>query len=413
MKTWRNFSQLVTMENAWKKDGRNLDPADLSIIKNGSIVFDDEKIHWVGPDCDFPTEYREVKAEYFRKKVLIPEMVDCHTHVVFGGDRAQEYSMRLNGADYEQIAIAGGGILNSMNGTNDKSKDELFNESVEKIKRIHSYGVGTVEVKSGYGLNFDKEHEISHVIHDLKKHFEGRVQIKNTFMAAHAVPAEYKSSSEFMEEVVIPLLERLAPKKIIDAVDIFHERNYFDEKDTELIFEKAKEFNIPVKSHADEFADNKGAILATKYGALSTDHLLMTGDDGIKALAESNTVATLLPGTGFFLGKPQANARKFLDAGCKVAIGSDYNPGSCHCDNVLLIASIAAPQYKMNISELWASITLNAAHALNMKDQGAITPGLKPRFTIFDVPTIDHVTYHWGRNLLFDEVPCDYLSSGR
>jgi Imidazolonepropionase and related amidohydrolases len=283
--------------------------------------------------------------------------------------------MRLNGADYQEIAKSGGGILNTMKGTQALSSEELFDISVDRVNRIHSYGVGTIEIKSGYGLTYSKEMELTKVIDKLKKHFYPKVQIKNTFMAAHAVPKEYKNSNEFMNSVVIPLLEELADKGIIDAVDIFHEKNYFDEKDTKLLFEKAQALGIDRKSHADEFFDNKGAILAANYQALSTDHLLRTEQDGIEALASSSTVATLLPGTGFFLGKPQANARRFLDEGVKVAIASDYNPGSCHCDNVILVASLAAPVYKMNIAELWSSITLNAAHALGIKNQGAVKQG--------------------------------------
>jgi imidazolonepropionase len=399
LKAFRNFSQIATLSGAAKKDGRRLLPEDLSIIENATIIFDADEIKWIGSDKKIPSEYIGIAAENFEGKCLLPELVDSHTHLVFGGDRATEYSMRLNGADYEAIGKAGGGILNTMKGTNALSRIELFNLAVERIETIHSYGVGTIEIKSGYALNYDKEFECSHVINDLKKHFAGKVKIKNTFMAAHAVPKDFKSSNEYLQQVVIPLLKALAIDNIIDAVDIFHENGYFDEIDTQQLFDVANFLNIPVKSHADEFCDNKGAILAAKNNALSTDHLLMTTEDGIESLANSDTVATLLPGTGFFLGKPQAQARKFLDAGVKVAIASDYNPGSCHCDNVLLIASLAAPHYKMNIAELWSSITLNASHALGLKDQGALIPGMKPYFTIFNTESIDKITYNWGKNL--------------
>ena len=186
---------------------------------------------------------------------------------------------------------------------------------------------------------------------------------------------------------------------MVDAVDIFHEKGYFDEEDAARLYREARELGIPLKCHADEFADSKAALLACSHGALSADHLLNTQADGIEALSKSETVAVLLPGTGFFLGKEQADARRFFDAGCKVAIGSDYNPGSCHFDNVLMCASIAAPLYKMNTAQLWSSITLNAAHALSLKDQGAIVPGLRPRFSFFRAESFDEITYSWGRNL--------------
>lgn len=398
VQVYKNFSQIVTLSGAWKKDGRKLLPDDLNIIENGSVVFDDNQILWVGETISLPQQYSEIKHTDFTGKIIFPEIVDSHTHLIFGGDRAQEYSMRLNGADYEAIASAGGGILNTMNGTNAMSRDDLFNSASERIDRIHSYGVGTIEIKSGYGLNFDKEYELSHIINDLKNKYKGKVQIINTYMAAHAIPKKYSSSSEYMNDVVFPLMEKLCEEEIIDVVDIFHEKGYFNDEDTKELLIKAKSLGIKSKTHADEFYDNKGAVLAAKYGAISTDHLLRTTSDGIEALANSSTVATLLPGTGFFLGKEQATARKFLDAGVKVAIGSDYNPGSCHSDNIILNASLAAPVYKMNIAELWASITMNGAAACGITNQGAIVKGLKPRFSIFKVDRADLVTYNWGRN---------------
>jgi imidazolonepropionase len=401
IKIFRNFSEIATLEGAHKKDGRNLSSDDLGLMKNASIVFDAEKILWVGPDSKLPDDFaeRDIPEIDVSGKVCVPELVDSHTHLVFGGDRAHEYSMRMNGATYEEIANAGGGILNSMKGTNALTRGELLKLSHARVKAIKAYGVGTIEVKSGYGLTFEKEYEISRVIHDLKNLARPDVQIINTFMAAHAVPKSFPSSYEYMRDVVLPLLDKLGEEQILDCVDIFHEQNYFSNDDVVALFERAKRWNINVKIHADEFNDNKGAILAVKYGALSADHLLATTEDGIKALAESSTVATLLPGTGLFLGKPQANGRALLDAGAKVAIASDYNPGSCHCDNLLMIASMAAPIYKMKQVELWTAITLNAAHAVGLKNQGALIQGMKPRFSVFNTDSIDRITYNWGKNL--------------
>lgn len=399
MKHYKNISQILTLSSAHSKDGRNLLPSDLSIIEKGSIVFDDEAILWIGQTSKLPEKYHKLPSQDLSGMTLTPELVDSHTHLLFGGDRAIEYSMRLNGADYQEIALSGGGILNTMNGTNTLSKEELFDLACERIETIHSYGVGTIEIKSGYGLNFEKEYECSHIIDALKKRFSPKVQIINTFMAAHAVPKEFSSSSEYMNQAVLPLLQKLSDEGVIDCVDIFHEKGYFSDADLRALFSKASELKINLKSHADEFHDNKGALLAASSAALSADHLLCTEDDGIKALANSNTVATFLPGTGFFLGKKQADARRFLDAGCKVAIASDFNPGSCHCDNLLLLSSFAAPHFKMNISELWSSITLNASHALGLKNQGVLKTGMRPRFSLFNTDGLDHITYNWGKNL--------------
>src|SRR5690606_39248632 len=224
--------------------------------------------------------------------------------------------------------------------------------------------------------------ELSLLIDRLKKHFYPRVQIFNTYLAAHDVPKDFSCSRDYLNQVVLPLLEKLAPLNIIDSVDIFHELNYFSDSDVRVLFSKDKELGIPRKVHADELNNNEGAALAAEFEALSADHLLKISDDGIQKLASSSTVATLLPGTAFFLGKPLAPARAMLDAGVKIAIASDYNPGSCHCDNVLLVASIAAAQLKMNITETWCGMTLNAAHALGLKNQGALIPGMRPRFSL-------------------------------
>ena len=398
MQVLKNLNQALTLKGAHEKKGRNLTPDDLGLIDRAAIVIENEKILWVGIQSELPEKYKNAEVIDCQGLVATPEIVDSHTHVVFGGNRSEEYSMRLNGADYQEIAKAGGGILSTMKMTRETSRDELFKKACESIERIHSYGVGTIEIKSGYGQTYEKEKELTLIIDDLKKHFAPKIQIKNTYLAAHAVPKDYKSSKDYMNQVVLPLFKELTEMNVLDAVDIFHEEGYFSTEDTRALFDLATERNVAVKSHADEFVDNLGAILACEYGALSTDHLLATTDDGIKKLSESSTVATLLPGTGYFLGKSQASARKFLDGGCQVAIASDYNPGSCHCDNLPLIASLAAPNLKLNQTELWAAITLNTSHALGLKDQGALVPGLKSRISLFECENLHEITYFWGRN---------------
>jgi imidazolonepropionase len=397
IKTYVHLSQLVTLKGAHQKDGRHLIEQDLSIIPDGAIVFNHDEIIWLGKTSELPAEFA-TSTYHLGGHVLTPELVDSHTHLVFGGDRSQEYTERLNGTPYEVIAEKGGGILFTMRETGKLSADELFDCASERIETIASYGVGTIEVKSGYGLSFQKEKEISLVIDRLKKRFHPRIQIFNTFMAAHDAPSGFTSSAEYMNLVVLPLLKELAPLNILDAVDIFHEKKFFTEQDCSKLFLLSKIFNIPRKIHADELNDNNGTELAVSFDALSADHLLKVSDKGIAQLASSSTVATLLPGTAFFLGKTLAPAKKMLDAGVKVALASDYNPGSCHCDNLLLIASLAAANLKMNQAQLWSSITLNAAHALGLKNQGALRVGMKPRFSLFKVPTLSHITYHWGKN---------------
>lgn len=398
-----NINQTLLLENAAKKDGRRLSPEDFDVLSNSCVIYDDA-IRFVGLEKDIPKELLDkvTTKKNLEGFVLTPEIVDCHTHLIFGGNRSKEYSMRLNGADYQKIAQAGGGILESSRGTNSISDNDLLDICSTRIKRLNSLGVGTIEIKSGYGLGFDEEYRLSKLIHKLKEEFSPKINIINTYMAAHAVPSTSANSTEYIKDICIPLMNKLSGENIIDAVDIFHEEGYFNQEDVKLLFDEAVKLNLRVKSHADEFQDNDGAALAVEYNALSTDHLLCSSTRGIQKLSESSTVATLLPGTGFFLGKPQADARAFLDAGVKVAIGSDYNPGSCHCDNVLLLASLAAPHYRINITELWTAITLNASHALGLMDQGSIQVGMKPRFSLFRANTIDEITYNWGNNLAVD-----------
>lgn len=399
MKVYNNISQLLTLEGAYLKDGRKLQEADLSIIEEASIVVDEDTIHWVGKTYDLPADYQKLPQIDLTGFIVTPEIVDSHTHLVFGGNRSFEYGLRLKGASYEEIASAGGGILHTANKTVHLSEDDLFKTACERVELIHSYGVGTIEIKSGYGLSYEAEYKLSKVIDRLKKHFSPRVQIINTYMAAHAVPKKFNSSMEFITEVVIPLMEKLQTEKIIDMVDIFHEKNYFTDEDVRLLFEKAQFLNLPVKMHADELNDNDGASIAAEYSALSADHLLQISDKGIRAIANSQTVATILPGTAFFLGKPLAPARHLLDAGAKVALASDYNPGSCHCDNLIMLASISAMNLKMKPVELWSALTLNAAHALGLSEQGALIPGLKPRMSMFKVGIHEEIFYNWGKNL--------------
>lgn len=398
IRVYTNFNEIVTMKGVHSKDGRHLLPDDLGIQKDGAIVLDEEKIIWVGHSANLPAQYFSAPTVKMHGHVLTPEIVDSHTHIVFGGDRAQEYADRLNGLSYEEIARRGGGILYTMQATNEASAEVLYQSAKERIERLHSYGTGTIEIKSGYGLNFEQEYELSLLIDRLKKHFTPRIQIFNTFLAAHDIPRNFTGSSQYLDEVVLPLLIKLAPLGVIDAVDIFHEKNYFSTEDTRRLFEKARELGIPRKIHADELNDNGGAALAVEFDALSADHLLKISAEGVKQLAASKTVATLLPGTAFFIGKPLAPARALLDAGAKVALASDYNPGSCHCDNLLLIASVAAPQLKLNQAELWASLVYNSAQALGLKRQGVISMAMKPRFSVFKAESLSHITYNWGRN---------------
>jgi imidazolonepropionase len=394
-----NISQILTLAGARAKDGRRLLPDDLDIIQHGKIVFNQNEILFVGKASD-QHHHKIDKVVDLIGHCVAPAYVDAHTHLVFGGDRSFEYVQKLNGESYQAIAAAGGGIVKTFHMTNNTTDDELFKSACARIDKIAALGIQTLEIKSGYSGTIDGEILLSKIIHRLKQKYHRKVSIFNTFMAAHAVPKEFGNSKNYMQQVVLPALEKLLPLKIIDAVDIFHEQNYFDDQDLAVLFSLAQKHHIATKLHADEFNDNAGAMLATKHNSLSADHLLCVSEQSIECLAKSKVVANLLPGTAFFLGKNQAPARKLLDAGVKVAIASDYNPGSCHFYNLPLIAAMAAPQYKMNIAELWASITLNAANALGCYDRGYIAAGAQPMINIFKCDRIEQISYAWGENLL-------------
>jgi imidazolonepropionase len=398
MKVYRHLSQVVTLDSAYQKNGRRLVPTDLSVIEDGAIAFNEKEILWVGKTAEIPVSFLAGDIIDLPGHILTPSITDSHTHLLFGGNRAREYSERLNGADYQTIANAGGGILYTMNETLKLSEDQLFKVGVERVLRLESYGIKTVEMKSGYALTQEGELRLLRAAKRIKNHFAGRVRIFSTFLGAHAIPKDFESSAAFLDEVVIPTLKMAHSENLVDCVDIFTEQGYFSTADTQKLFAIAKSLLLPTKIHADEFNDNGGASLAVTSQSLSADHLLQVSKKGIHDLSNSNTVATLLPGTAFFLGKTLAPARAMLDAGCKVALASDYNPGSSHVDNLLLVASMSAPSLKLNQAELWASITLNASAALGFLDQGALVVGMRPTFALFQVNDLSEVTYNWGRN---------------
>ncbi len=398
MRGYRHLSQILTLEGALKKDGRRLLPDDLSVIQDGAIVFDDQAILWVGPSSHIPAQFSAASFTDLPGHVLTPGLVDSHTHLLFGGNRAGEYVRRLNGEDYQAIARGGGGILYTVAETLKLSEAQLVELGRERINRIAGYGVTTLEMKSGYALSLEGELRLLRAAHTLKRVFAGRVEIVSTFLGAHAVPSAFATSQDFLRSVVLPTLQQAAREGIVDLVDIFCEEGYFSLQDGRELFREAHRLGLGLKVHADEFTDGGGAELAVAFGALSADHLLRTSDAGIRSLAKSDTVATLLPCTAFFLGKPLARARDFLDAGCRVAIASDFNPGSSHVDNVLLVASIAAAPLGLNVAELWAAIGLNAAAALGKRDRGALVPGMRPQFALFEVSDAAEISYSWGRN---------------
>jgi imidazolonepropionase len=398
LKIFRNISQVATLKGVLEKDGRSLLPEDLSIIEHAACVFDHEKIIWVGKDQDLPGEYLNDSENTLNLsgQCLIPQLIDSHTHLVFAGNRANEFSMRLNGASYEEIASRGGGIQSTVNATRLADNEHLLSLARKRVHQMAKQGIGTIEIKSGYGLSYADEKRLNLIIDQLKQEFAPKITILNTFLAAHAIPAEFSSADEYLDQVVFPLLNEDDFRTKIDFVDIFVEENYFTIQQAHSLFKRCQRYGLPVKIHADELSDTNGAKIACEFKAISADHLICINQKNIELLAKSNTVATMLPGTSLFLGKPLAPAKKLAEVGARLAIASDYNPGSCNFNNLLQIASMGAVQYQLNTAQALSAITFNAAKALNIDLHGAIVPGYRPRFTRYQTDKIENLFYHWG-----------------
>lgn len=394
---FQGFSEILTLKNCVDKDGKNLSYADLSIIKDGSIIIDDNNILWVGKSSDVPSQYlSQINKTYDCKgKIATPALVDSHTHLLFQGNRSHEYFMRLSGASYEEIAKSGGGITYTSSETNNATEAELYLLGLKRLEDFYKLGVIAVEIKSGYCLTLEGELRMMRVIDKLAKTNPFKIFIHRTLMSAHAVPQSI-TKEEYIQSVVIPSINQCAQEGLVDSVDIFHEVNYFSEDDVRKIFTSAKKFNLNLKIHADELNNNHGAKLAATLGAISADHLLETDHEGAKSLANNNVIATVLPGTALFLGKKIPNAKMLTGAGCALAIASDFNPGSCHHNDVFSIARTCAPSLKINPAEFWCAITYNASKAIGIGKIGALIPGYINRFLIWDEFSSENLLYNWS-----------------
>ena len=301
--------------------------------------------------------------------LLTPALTDCHTHLVFAGSRANEFCDRLSGKTYQQIAAAGGGILSTVEATRSACETQLLETAKTRLAGFEKRGVTTIEIKSGYGLGIDAELKMLRVISKLKA--ESKLKIFSTCLALHAVPKD-KSKSEYIKECTDKLLPIVAKEKLADFVDVFLENGYFSESDADEFMAAAKALGIKVKVHADEFADSGGAQAAANWRAVSADHLQAASSEGLQQMAEKNVVAVLLPGTSLYTKIPFADAGKMRAAGLTIAVGSDYNPGSCGISNLAFLASMAGIHCGLTPEEVFASVTTNAQIALGMDPTNAV-----------------------------------------
>jgi imidazolonepropionase len=404
-------SEILTGQAIRAKDGRRVIEEDLGRIPDGAIVYRVKKkgkielptrIEWVGPTSDLPKRFKKLRARSLKgKQAIIPGLIDCHTHLVFAGDRSDEFAARCGGATYQEIAARGGGIVATVRATRAASPAELERLATARLKELESFGVRTVEAKSGYGLSHESELKLLQVIPKLRKKFP-LMTILSTYLGAHAFPPAIEGQPKpdrdaYVSEMIERTLPEVVRLKLADACDVFIDEGYYSVDEGRRILSKALKLGLRVKVHADELANTESAKLATELGALSADHLLRVSDDGIRALAASDTVAVLLPGTAFYLKAAHAPARKLIDQGACVALSTDFNPGTSMCLSLPAVLTISALYLGMSRAELFAAVTYNAAKALGLHARkGTLEPGMDADFAVLPFERFEESYYRFA-----------------
>jgi len=386
---WEN-ARLATMQ-----EGQD---ANYGLIEDGALVVEGERLAWVGMRSEMPAQYRHGAVLHDAHHALItPGLIDCHTHLVYGGHRANEFELRLNGASYEDIARAGGGIKSTVQATRLATEAQLFEAATKRLTNLLKEGVTTLEVKSGYGLSLAQEAKCLRVARQLAQHHP--VQIKNTFLGAHAVPPEFQDNPDAYIDSVVAMIEPLKAEGLIDAVDAFCDRIGFTYSQTEKVFKEAQRLNLPVKLHAEQLTDSHGASLAAQYGALSCDHLEWLSEEGVAAMAKAGTVAVLLPGAFYFLRETKLPPIELLrQHQVPMAISTDSNPGSSPCTSILLMLNMACTFMRLTPQEALAGVTRIAAQALGLKDRGTLSAAQRADFVLWDVKHPAELAYAFGSN---------------
>lgn len=370
------------------------------LIDRGAIVIEDARISWVGAESDLPAHYAGAARQDLGGRLVTPGLIDCHTHVVFGGDRAREFEMRLEGASYEDIARAGGGILSSVNATRAGGEAALLASALTRVDTLIAEGVTTLEIKSGYGLTVADEIKMLRVARMIGE--KRPVHVETTWLAAHALPPEYKDDrAGYIRDVVLAGMDAGHAEDLIDAVDGFCEGIAFSRDEMAAIFGHARGLGLPVKLHAEQLSDLHGAAMAAQHGALSADHLEWLGQDGVDAMAASGTVAVLLPGAFYTLRETKLPPVQALrDAGVPIALATDCNPGTSPLTSLLLTMNMGATLFRLTPSECLAGVTRHAARALGLADRGVIAAGQRADLAIWNVQHPAELTYRIGFNPL-------------
>lgn len=389
---WRN-ARLATLRE---------DLPGLGIIEKGAVVCEGGRILYAGPEAELPSWLIEAAdITDLEGRWVTPGLVDCHTHIVYGGNRAREFEMRLEGATYEEIARAGGGIVSSVKATNALSVEGLVEAALPRLDTLISEGVTTIEVKSGYGLNIEAELKMLRAARALADHRP--VRVITSYLGAHATPVEYKGrNQDYISDVVLPGLERARAEGLVDAVDGFCEGIAFSVDEIARVFDKAHSLGIPVKLHAEQLSNLGGAKLAASYGALSADHLEYLDEDGAQAMAAAGTVAVLLPGAFYAINEKQKPpVRALRQAGVHIAIATDSNPGTSPLTSLLLTMNMSATLFRLTVEECIAGATREGARALGLlSETGTIEAGKSADLAIWDIESPAELVYRIGFNPL-------------
>ena len=377
------------------------DGASYGLIDRGSLAVEAGRIRWVGPSQALPPQYSSWPIDDLDGQLLTPTLIDCHTHIVYGGNRAREFEMRLNGASYEEIARAGGGILSTVRATRDASEDELLEAALPRIDALIAEGLGSLEVKSGYGLDLATERRMLRAARRVSEVRD--VNVRTAFLGAHAVPPEYKGrSDDYIDFVAQEVLPALAEEGLVDAVDAFCETIAFSPDQVAKVFEVARQLDLDIKIHAEQLSNQGGARLAAELGALSADHLEYLDPQDVSALHDAGTVAVLLPGAFYFLRETKLPPVQALrEARVPMAIATDCNPGSSPLVSLLLAVNMACTLFGLTTEEALAGVTREAARALGMLDEcGTLETGKRADIAVWNVDSPAELAYRIGFNPL-------------
>ena len=394
----KNIGKLVTMQgssNFKVKEEMN----NTQIIEDGYIAVKNGKILAIGVGDVFGNIIGPNTQIHDAQGLLVtPGLIDSHTHLVHGGSRENEFSMKLNGIPYIEILKNGGGILSTVKSTRESSKEKLYQKAKKSLDRMLEFGVTTIEAKSGYGLELNTEIKQLEVAKLLDKTHP--IDLVHTFLGAHAILQEYKENHKgYIDILVDEMLPKIKNMGLAEFCDVFCEEGVFSIEESECILSSAKKMGYKLKIHADEIESLGGAELAAKLGCISADHLMAASDKGIKMMVENKVVANILPATSFNLNKNYADCRKMIDMGAIVSLSSDYNPGSCPSENLQFVMQLGCLHLNMTPNEVLTSVTINAAYAIDREDEiGSLEVGKNADFVVFDAPNVEYLMYHFGIN---------------